>query len=163
MRMFVFYSVMLLILCIMNGLIAQKELLKASCQIIYLQLAPVDPRSLMMGDYMSLNYDLNNKARGKATGDGSLVVKLDDKKIGTFVGVYSGAPLNSDERLMLFRERSGMVQVGPPAFYFQEGHANHYSGAKYGKLLVANDGTCLLVGLCDEKLVRLGPAGSSDY
>ena len=146
-----------LILAAMNGLIVQKEALKSSGQIMFLQLAPRDPRSLMMGDYMALNYDISNQASSSARGNGTLVIRVDDKKVGTFVGVYNGTPLKPDERLLRFRERSGVIQVGPPAYYFQEGRGAAYSGAKYGELHVASDGDCLLVGLCDAELKPLGP------
>ncbi|MFX7329222.1 GDYXXLXY domain-containing protein, partial [Acinetobacter baumannii] len=35
---------------------AQKEMLLKEGQLVLLPLAPVDPRSLMQGDYMALRY-----------------------------------------------------------------------------------------------------------
>ena len=40
----------------MNWSIAAKERLLVSGSTVYLELALVDPRSLMRGDYMALNY-----------------------------------------------------------------------------------------------------------
>ena len=45
--------------------ILSKESLKANGETILLELAPRDPRSLLQGDYMALNYRLHNELRGK--------------------------------------------------------------------------------------------------
>jgi uncharacterized membrane-anchored protein len=157
MRRIAFFVSTLLVLCACNALILQKESLKSTGQTVYLRLAPVDPRSLMMGDYMALNYDINGRISGAAKGDGCIVIALDEKKIGTYVAVYTGAPLKANERLLRYRERyAGTIQIGPPAFYFQEGKAIQYSAAKFGELRVSSDGNSLIVALCDENLVRLG-------
>ena len=44
------------------GLIAQHEWHLRDSQSIYVELAPVDPRSILQGDYMALNYDLHFSA-----------------------------------------------------------------------------------------------------
>lgn len=155
MRNSAFFGATVLILCVANGLIIQKEAKKASAETLYLQLAPVDPRSLMMGDYMALNYDLSNTLRGVVTGRGTIVVRRDAKKIGAFVNLYTSGSLNKDELLLKYRDEGGRIQVGPTAYYFQEGKAELYSKAKYGELRVTSDGDCMLIGLCDENLVRL--------
>ena len=41
-----------------NGSIVAKERIKTHGERIYLELAPVDPRSLMQGDYMALRFAL---------------------------------------------------------------------------------------------------------
>jgi uncharacterized membrane-anchored protein len=46
-----------------NFSIAAKERLLAHGRIVVLELAPVDPRSLMQGDYMQLNYRVAEKSR----------------------------------------------------------------------------------------------------
>ncbi|WP_351125065.1 GDYXXLXY domain-containing protein, partial [Shewanella sp. T24-MNA-CIBAN-0130] len=48
----------LVILAGINYKIFQQEQLLANGEIILFELAPVDPRSLMQGDYMALNYDI---------------------------------------------------------------------------------------------------------
>ena len=47
---------LVVILAAANWAIASRERLISSGEVVYLELAPVDPRSLMQGDYMSLRY-----------------------------------------------------------------------------------------------------------
>lgn len=155
MRTFAFFGATAVVLCVANGLIIQKEMKKASAETVYLMLAPVDPRSLMMGDYMALNYDLSNTLRSVATADGSVVVSRDSRKVGSFAGLYVGKPLNAGELVLKFRVRGVRYEVGPTAYYFQEGKAESFWKAKYGELRVTSDGDCLLIGLCNENLVRI--------
>ena len=49
------------ILIILNYQIYEKEDLKANGEMILLKLAPVDPRSLMQGDYMRLRFELDSQ------------------------------------------------------------------------------------------------------
>ena len=49
---------------VITGFSARKEeSYKKSENYFYLELTPVDPRSLLQGDYMTLNYDITDKAR----------------------------------------------------------------------------------------------------
>ena len=50
----------LAVLVVVNSAIWQKERHIAEGEVVYLELAPVDPRSLMQGDYMALNFELSN-------------------------------------------------------------------------------------------------------
>lgn len=49
---------LLLTLVVANGAIWQKEALISHGRPVFIALAPVDPRSLMQGDYMALNFEL---------------------------------------------------------------------------------------------------------
>ncbi len=51
-------AVIIVALIMVNISIYQKQHLLAKGDIIILELAPVDPRSLMQGDYMALSYAL---------------------------------------------------------------------------------------------------------
>ncbi len=54
-----------LVLGAVNWSIFAKERIKTHGERIYLALAPVDPRSLMQGDYMALRFELaSNISRG---------------------------------------------------------------------------------------------------
>jgi uncharacterized membrane-anchored protein len=138
-----------------NALIAQKEHLRANGTPMLLELAPVDPRSLIQGDYMRLDYALANEVRQRdhAPRDGHLVVRLDARQVASFVRLHDrGTPLSPGEHLLRFRTREGEVRVGSGAFFFQEGHAERYEQAKYGEVRVAASGNNLLIGLRDPKL-----------
>ncbi|MBU8899287.1 GDYXXLXY domain-containing protein [Corallococcus sp. M34] len=143
-------------------LVAQKEAVVASGQPVLLRLAPVDPRSLMQGDYMQLNYAISadqgwdNEGRPR---DGNLVLRLDSDGVGQFVRFDSAdVPLAPGEFRLRYRIRDNRVRLGAEAFFFQEGHADRYEHAKYGELRVAESGTSVLVGLRDEDRKPLGDA-----
>ena len=54
---------LLIILALVNWSIAEKEKHLAEGKVVYLKLAPVDPRSLMQGDYMALRFRLAPQTR----------------------------------------------------------------------------------------------------
>jgi uncharacterized membrane-anchored protein len=56
-----------LVLAVCNGLIWQKEKVLRDGKVMLLRLAPRDPRSLMQGDYMVLNYEAADRLQGLTT------------------------------------------------------------------------------------------------
>ena len=68
-----------------------------------------------------------------------------------FMRLDDGSPLQADEFLLAYRLRGYEVTSAAPAFYFQEGTARQYAGAKFGVFKLAPDGKTLLVGLCDSE------------
>ena len=54
----------LLILAGVTAAISSKEQLLVTGRVVFLELAPVDPRSLMQGDYMALRFKAANDAFG---------------------------------------------------------------------------------------------------
>lgn len=149
----------LLVLVVVNLLIFQKERLLASGQTIFLELAPVDPRSLIQGDYMALRYRIAQEANiSDQAADGYLVLKLDERNIAAFDRVYQpGKTLAPDERIIRYRTRDGEVRLGAESFFFQEGHADYYNQARYAELRLAESGETVLVGLRGKALEALGP------
>lgn len=138
--------------------VSKKERLLAGGVVVHLALAPVDPRSLMQGDYMQLDYAIARRTTYDQSWprDGALVVQADESGVAQFVRLDRGEPLETSERRLTYRIRGGRLQVGTNAYYFQEGDANRYEDARYGELRVARDGTSLLVALLDERQQRLG-------
>jgi uncharacterized membrane-anchored protein len=51
------------------------------------------------------------------------------------------------------------VRLGAESFFFQEGHAQLYNGARYGEVRVAPSGTSVLVGLRGQEREPLGERG----
>lgn len=143
-----------------TGLVVQKELVRANGIPVLLELAPVDPRSLIQGDYMVLNYAISRDLGfqgSKLPRDGDLVLTLDTHGVGRFVRIHApGTPLGPGEFLLRYRVRDNRVRLGAEAFFFQEGHASRYQHAKYGELRVDSSGSSLLVGLRDAQLRVLG-------
>jgi uncharacterized membrane-anchored protein len=158
----------LLILGLVNWSIWAKERHLAEGEVVYLELAPVDPRSLMQGDYMALNFEVGNLIRGalyarrteqgeRQAADGHVVVRLDGQRIANFERLDSGEDaLDADEMLLRYRMRNGRVRFATDAFFFQEGHAERYEPARYGQFRVNERGESLLVSLHDAELELLG-------
>ena len=55
------------------------------------------------------------------------------------------------------RRRGSDSRLGAESFFFQEGDAKYYAGAKYGDLRVAENGDSVLSGLRGKELEKLGP------
>ena len=160
------------VLGIVNASIIDKENHLAEGQVVYLELAPVDPRSLMQGDYMALNFRVAQQVyealpkseeyrgwnRNAEAGDGYVVVTLDEKKIGTFQRLDNSTALADNETRLRYRVRNGEVKFATNAFFFQEGHAQAYEAARYGQFRVDEDGELLLAAMFDETLERIQPA-----
>ena len=131
-----------------NWQIAHKERLRANGETVFLELMPVDPRSLIQGDYMALNFALVRQIEGASPiGSGAAVVTFDDKRIGRFVKIDSGGPLEPGQARIRFRIRAGAIWLGTNAFFFEEGDAARYQGARFGEFRVDGSGEALLVDM----------------
>ena len=151
----------MLVLLVANVGIYQREQLLATGRTVVLELAPVDPRSLMQGDYMALRFRAADVAFGERPDDtwrdGRIVLGVDATGVGTFRRFDDGSPIGADEAAMRYRIRDNRAKFATNAFFFQEGHAVHYENARYGEFRVAPDGEALLVALRGEALELLGP------
>lgn len=160
MRTAVILGGLVLALLVPTGLIIQKERVLASGQVVLLELAPRDPRSLMQGDYMVLDYAISRQQAGAAAGqprDGHLVLRLDAQGVGQFVRFHApDVPLGPGEFKLQYRYRQRGLRLGAESFFFQEGHAGRYEQARYGELRVAGGGSSVLVGLRDEQRAPMG-------
>ncbi|PWQ98319.1 GDYXXLXY domain-containing protein [Leucothrix arctica] len=150
----------LLILGLLNYTIYSREALVSSGQSIYLELAPVDPRSLMQGDYMALRFAVTGQARqtikAATEKDGFVVLKRDERGVGQFIRLDNGEALASDELRMLYRQRNNSINFATNAFFFQEGKALLYEDAKFGEFKVAENGDSILVAMRDKDFQQLG-------
>jgi len=129
-------------------------------QPVLIELAPVDPRSLMQGDYMALSFAIDRKLPRRHASSSLpryAYVRLDDQGRASFdsVGNHLPAPQGQVALRLRTQGRRGS-SIGPNAFFFQEGHGAIYEAAKWGELRVAANGTALLVALRDAKLQVLG-------
>ena len=167
---------LIIILGLVNWSIYEKEMLLQQGKIVYIELAPIDPRSLMQGDYMALRFGIGDQVyravqrstryrswRDNVYGPGGYaVVNIDERNIGSFKELYNkhGPALANDEILMRYRVRNRKVKFATNAFFFQEGQGSIYEPAKYGRFRVDAEGEPLLVGLHDEQLVELNPGSN---
>lgn len=157
-------------LALVNWTISQRENQIATGKVVRLELAPVDPRSLMQGDYMALRFEVANKALRPTPGkpidrtiaeDGHLVVKSDANGIAHYVRHHADETLAPDEILLRYRVREGQVKFATNAWFFQEGHARYYDRARYGEFRVSPSGEMLLVAMLGKDREKLGPLTSA--
>jgi uncharacterized membrane-anchored protein len=64
MRTVLIFGGVVLVLVVVNASVLDKERLLASGTPVLLELAPVDPRSLIQGDYMELDYAISRQSVG---------------------------------------------------------------------------------------------------
>ena len=136
------------------------ETTRATGDPILLELAPRDPRSLVQGDFMRLNTLVSRYANHHRDGQaphGQVVLQVDPDGVGHFVRFHDGEALEDHEHLMDYRTVHGRIQVGTRSYLFQEGTAERYADARYGRYRVRPSGRALLVGLSDENRQALGP------
>jgi uncharacterized membrane-anchored protein len=146
---------LVLVLAAANMIILEKQRVAESARLVLLELRPVDPRSLIQGDYMQLDFadTVTLPPEGVALPEaGIAILQLDPAGIASFARVDDGAPLAAGEiRLRFFgRMPDGRFDFGTDAFFFQEGEAELYAGARYGMFRVDETGKSVLVGLADE-------------
>ncbi|RSE61461.1 DUF2157 domain-containing protein [Alcaligenes faecalis] len=165
-----------LVLGVANVAIVQKERILSDGQTVLLELAPVDPRSLMQGDYMSLNFALSQNLSALSWGlpkdvlakmDAQqwvvVAVQLDANKVAQLKGVYleqdgqerlwteEGPVAEPSDvmRLRMRRHRSNWTP-GTDAWFFAEGSADRFDAARYGEFAVVEDGQSLLRAMLDK-------------
>lgn len=146
-----------LVLGTVNVLAYQREDLQANGRVMYLELAPVDPRSLVQGDSMRLRYALANNIPTDAGRDGVVVVQWDERGVAHSPRSYNPQqPLAANEMLVQYHWRENGVLIGPESFFFQGGHEKYYRNARYAELRVSPAGDVALIGLRGANLELLG-------
>ncbi|MEM1358677.1 MAG: GDYXXLXY domain-containing protein [Bacteroidota bacterium] len=121
--------------------------------LLLLELAPVDPRSLIQGDYMDLNYAISRGINNDSIPrKGYVVVRRNTEGVAEKLRLQPTTdPLAEGEYLINYTRPNWRINIGAESYFFQEGTASTYEAAKYGGLRVDNRGNSLLVGLYDEE------------
>src|SRR5262249_34411254 len=112
---------LLLVLALVNWQIVAKERVLRDGELMLLELAPVDPRSLIQGDYMRLDYAIGRTIAYNADwpDDGQIIVGNDENGVARYVQRFTpGTPIGADEHLLRYRRRGGVIRIGTDAFYF---------------------------------------------
>lgn len=149
---------LLLLLAYITYAVYEKEALLKRGRLVLLELAPVDPRSLMQGDYMELRYAISrNDIIKNLPKRGYCVVKIDSNGVGNHARFQNTPkPVNQTEQLIKYhRSNDWTIFIGAESYFFQEGHAKKYDSAKYGGIVCDEEGNSLLVALYDSKLRKL--------
>ena len=142
---------------VINVGIWQKEDIIAHGRPVFIKLAPIDPRSLMQGDYMALNFEMPAALQQALAVESKLehqeaIATIDARGIATVTRLAStGAPTAGEIRIELI-PKNGRWIVVTDAWFFKEGDSARWSKARYGEFRVKPNGQALLVGMADENL-----------
>ncbi|HEX5277495.1 MAG TPA: GDYXXLXY domain-containing protein [Fluviicoccus sp.] len=153
-----------LVMGLVNHAILEKERQLRDGVRVLLPLAPVDPRSLMQGDYMSLRYELERELmqalpkESRQTDDGFLLVRVDEHCVASLRQRLRERPnaLPAGMLALQYRVRHGQLKLASNAFFFEEGKGAVYQPARFGEFRVNESGGLLLTGLYDAEYRRLG-------
>jgi uncharacterized membrane-anchored protein len=144
-----------LTLGIANVSIMQKEALTTAGTTIFVELKPVDPRSLMQGDYMRLSFGVGALPRGSSSSQGALIGEVDLHAVWTAHRVDDGTALAADEiKINLSGTPSHPIFV-TDAWFFKEGEASRWESARYGEFRVDATGKAVLITLRGKDLEEL--------
>jgi len=141
-------------LAAVNLAIRDKEALIASGDKVFVELAPIDPRSLMQGDYMRLNFRLpGDPGPLLAAQRPHVVAQREANGVARLQRIAQAAdPLQPGEMRIELTPKDGRWTLVTDAWFFREGDARRWEAAKYGEFRVTPDGKALLVGLADARL-----------
>ncbi|MGB6008317.1 GDYXXLXY domain-containing protein [Castellaniella sp.] len=152
-----------LVLGLAQAQVRQYETILSQGRPVVLALAPVDPRSLMQGDYMALDYAVRRAADDwlrthesdewavRREGRGWLLLRQDGQGVWQLQGITAAQPpaATPETVALAFRWRAGRPDFGADSWFFPEGQGERFAGARYGVLRIAPDGAALLAGLLD--------------
>lgn len=147
--------------------VQRKERLIAQGQKVFVRLAPVDPRSLMQGDYMALNFTLPEPVRAQLgalpqhslSATQHVAAQLDARGVARLVRLAApGEPLAQGEVLLPLKSLKGRWTLVTDAYFFPEGQGARLGRATHGEFRVLPGGRALLVGLADDQLRPITPA-----
>lgn len=158
----------ILVLGAANKTIWQRQQIVDEGRPVLLELRPVDPRSLIQGDYMALAYAETvfpvPAERSGLPRRGSFIVALDADNVAAFARLDNGGPLAANEARIKYKliDRFGGVRLGAESYFFQEGQANVFADAEYGVLHVDTAGNSVLIGLAgvDKTVIRAPAEGA---
>lgn len=157
MRKFIPMIIACITVMLLGALIVRHETQLAAGTPMYAKLAPVDPRSLIQGDYMQLGYALvgindvdaetvEDHEHGKRR---QAWVMLDDAN-RIVSADWQASNTHSSPLMLTFHH--WQWHPATDSFLFAEGLGECYGEARYAKLSVADDGQAMLVDLVDENL-----------
>lgn len=149
---------LIILLGFFNNSILQNEKLLSEGQLILLEFAPVDPRSLMQGDYMIVRYAISNFIYSDSIPKrGFCVVGLEENGVAETIRIHeNNKPIYDNEFLIKYtKRREWGVNIAAESYFFQEGEAYKYRNARYGGIKVDNQGNSLLIGLYDKNRQKI--------
>ena len=166
-------AVVLLILIPLNYKVQQFEDVLATGKPVVLKIAPVDPRSLMQGDYMALSYAILNDIRANLneSEDGVILAKekkhpskvyalihQDEQGVATLCRVEDSLPNDFKDCVanvyLPGNNFKWLPELPSQEYFFSEGKGQYYAQAEYAEYRF-KDGILLLARLLDKDLKAL--------
>ena len=160
------------ILFVITGFSAMKEEnYKKSENYFYLELTPVDPRSFLQGDYMTLNYDITDKVsdfiynnrtyiyEGENENEveeirelrklanakkAYIAVRLDKDRVAKFVKITKEKTDEKDLLFIAYKTNGYDVNINVNSYLFQEGTGDKYEDARYSKVVLVGNNLRLI-------------------
>ncbi|MBS0290767.1 MAG: GDYXXLXY domain-containing protein [Proteobacteria bacterium] len=152
----------IIIFVLLNTAIYQKDKIKRHGEVILLKIEPVDPRSLMQGNYMALRYtiedEINKLNEAELKKHTFAVIQPDKQNVAQFVRLYNGENLSPNEKLIKFRfypNDSAKVHIKPHSFLFQEDLEPLYRNAAFAIFQYNGNKDYLLTGLADKQSIKI--------
>lgn len=135
-------------------------------QDIILKLVPTDPRSLMQGDYMELDFEVLNKASHEASKymekgtlmERNILLSVDEKGVAHFCSLNQTSTTQCPLSIKVNFLAHGVRLVGSQHYFFPEGSREYFAQAHYAEFRQGKDGTLLLKQLLDKDLQPLSKA-----
>jgi uncharacterized membrane-anchored protein len=158
-----FIASILLVMGLYNYQIFKKEETLKNGELVFLELAPVDPRSLLQGDYMELRYAMASGSWDSIPQlqtpfdslptRGFIIFKLDDKRVARGIRFQKNTEnLKQGEYAIKYFKKDWQIHIGVESYFFQEGKGYALDSARYGGVRLDKHGNSLLVGMYDRKL-----------
>ncbi|WP_377888941.1 GDYXXLXY domain-containing protein [Alkalihalobacillus sp. R86527] len=125
---------------------------------IKLKLAPIDPRSMLQGDYVRLRYDISNlddttdiQGRKKV----KVVLVKNEEGYYEYSGYYQVGgewnkgykPLKTDVFIKGILNSNGSAHYGIESFFIEEGSGEEYEAMNYAIVKVGSNGNAILTEL----------------
>ena len=154
----------LLSIVLFTTLILQHEKHLQQGRSIYVELQPVDPRSILQGDYMALDYDLKlhdmnqQQIRNQSKVVSYVYLDMKHRVLKTRLDEKDTAAESTQVVKLILKNPNNQLDSLYPAansFLFAEGLEPCYAKAKYAHLRVQPSGQALLAGLVDARLQSL--------
>jgi uncharacterized membrane-anchored protein len=146
-----------LMLVSVNWQIWQQEDLLARGRSVYFEIGPVDPRSLMQGDYMAISFPalapVVRGCRDQPVCD--VVIKLDERGVVISARQQDQLRPAADELAVRLTVRNGQLAPGSSEWFFAEGEAQRWAKARYAQFRILPDGRSALSQLHRPQLEKL--------
>lgn len=155
-KIFVVLNLLLLMIVFGYSVIKEEKNLKKAT--FYIKTVPVDPRSMIQGDYMVLNYDIAESARMEIGNirKGYIRIKINDLKIAEFIRIDEEClPPSNNEISIQFQKNGSNIDIGVNSYLFQEGTGNKFQKAQYAEVIELKNGKLRLKNLLDKDFIKI--------